>query len=87
MKKKIDKNKNKIIIGAIIISAFILGWFFGMQDAKLSQVGYTPKLIERDLSESQADFSVFWRAWDLIVEKYDGSNVVGSAMAVIDMVL
>ncbi|MDD3679089.1 MAG: S41 family peptidase [Patescibacteria group bacterium] len=68
---KEQKNK-KIKIGIILISVFILGWFFGSQDAKISRVGFTPKLIERDSSESSADFSVFWRAWDLIVEKYDG---------------
>jgi len=71
-KDEINKNKTKIIIGAVIIGSFILGWAFGAQNAKLSLVGFTPKLIERDLSESEADFSIFWRAWDLLVEKYDG---------------
>ncbi len=68
-----DKTRTKkITVGAVIIIAFVLGWIFGAQDAKFSQVGFTPKLVERDLSESEADFSVFWRAWDLIIEKYDG---------------
>lgn len=79
-----DKNKNfqnldKIKIGAVVLAAFFFGWFFGAQDARVSMVGYTPRLVERDLSESRADFSIFWRAWDLLVEKYDG-NVDYKAM-------
>jgi carboxyl-terminal processing protease len=72
-KKENTKIRNqKILIGVVILTSFVVGWFFGAQDAKLSQIGFTPKLIERDLSESKADFSIFWRAWDLLVEKYDG---------------
>lgn len=73
MSNKPNKQQNKkILIGLIILGSFVMGWFLGSYDARISQVGFTPKLIERDLSESDADFSIFWRAWDLIIEKYDG---------------
>jgi carboxyl-terminal processing protease len=70
--QKENLNNKKILIGITILLAFTAGWFFGSYDARISQIGFTPKLVERDLSESRADFSIFWRAWDLIVEKYDG---------------
>jgi len=68
----IKNNKKKIIIGAIIILSFVVGFMMGHQDARFSQIGYTPDIYERDLNRSDADFSIFWRAWDLIVEKFDG---------------
>lgn len=71
-----EENKNrsiKIKIGLFILAAFVVGWIFGALNARVSLVGYTPRLIERNLAESQADFSVFWRAWDLLVEYYDGN--------------
>lgn len=74
IKEKIDsklRNK-KIIIGAFYILVFLLGWTLGHQDAKFSSVGYTPKLTGRDSSAANVDFSVFWRAWDLLEKNYDG---------------
>ncbi|MDD3480832.1 MAG: S41 family peptidase [Patescibacteria group bacterium] len=68
---KPDKRK-KILVGAIIILSFVIGFIMGHQDALLSRIGYTPEVYRERLSNSDADFSIFWRAWDLIVENYDG---------------
>jgi carboxyl-terminal processing protease len=38
----------------------------------MSRIGTTPNAIERNLEKNGADFSIFWRAWDLLVEKFDG---------------
>lgn len=60
------------MIGALILLSFVFGWVIGHQDAQMSRIGSTPDAIERNLSKNNADFSIFWRAWDLLVDKYDG---------------
>lgn len=71
--KPIQKNRGKILVGSFILLAFIMGWVLGQQDARTSKIGSTPKAIERNLQKNGADFSIFWRAWDLLVEKFDGN--------------
>lgn len=66
------QNRNRIVIGALILMSFVVGWVMGHQDAQISRIGSTPDAIERNLSQNGADFSVFWRAWDLLVENFDG---------------
>ncbi len=68
---KKDKSK-RIILGALFVFIFIFGWILGRQDAKFSGYGYTPDLSGRGSSNSSVDFSVFWRAWDLLEKNYDG---------------
>jgi carboxyl-terminal processing protease len=65
-------NRNRLLIGAFIILSFVMGWVLGYQDAQTSKIGSTPIAIERNLQKNGADFSIFWRAWDLLVEKFDG---------------
>lgn len=64
--------RNRVLVGAFIMLAFIMGWVFGMQASQTSRIGSTPAAIERNLQKNGADFSIFWRAWDLLVEKFDG---------------
>jgi carboxyl-terminal processing protease len=74
--KKENKNNEKIrkiIFGGLFVLVFISGWILGHQDAKISKVGYTPSLLGKDTGSSSADFSTFWRAWDLIEKNYDGT--------------
>jgi carboxyl-terminal processing protease len=66
------QKRNRILIGAFILISFIVGWTFGAQNAQMSRIGTTPNAIERNLEKNGADFSIFWRAWDLLVEKFDG---------------
>jgi carboxyl-terminal processing protease len=74
-KQQLNTNENtrkRILIGVFILLSFIIGWVLGNQDAQMSRIGTTPNAIERNLEKNSADFSIFWRAWDLLVEKFDG---------------
>lgn len=76
MTKKEDikyKNNKKIILGVFFILTFVSGWFLGHQDGKFSRVGFTPTFVGKNTNGSTADFSTFWRAWDLIEKNYDGT--------------
>jgi carboxyl-terminal processing protease len=66
------KKRTKIILGALFVLTFIMGWVLGQQDAKFGKIGFTPNLIGQNSEEANVDFSIFWRTWDLISEKYDG---------------
>lgn len=72
-----NNNKQKIvqraIIGALFVLTFTLGWILGSQDAKFGKIGFNPSLSSTGDGAQNVDFSIFWRAWDLIVEKYDGN--------------
>jgi len=68
----IKLKRNKVLVGALILLSFVMGWVWGHQDAQMSKIGSTPDAIERNLQNKNADFSIFWRAWDLLVEKFDG---------------
>lgn len=68
-----NQKRNRILIGAFILLSFVIGWVWGYQDAQMSKIGSTPDAIERNLQKNGADFSIFWRAWDLLVEKFDGN--------------
>lgn len=70
--KKSLQGRNRVLIGAFIILAFVIGFVMGQQDAQTSKIGKTPEAIQRNLQKNGADFSIFWRAWDLLVEKFDG---------------
>lgn len=75
MANKTDSRKNiikKVTLSALFVLVFILGWILGGQEAKFGSIGFTPNLNKTNEQSSNVDFSVFWRAWDLIVEKYDG---------------
>lgn len=69
---KISKKSPKIIIGALFIFVFLLGWILGHQDARFGSFGFNPNLIGKGSVGQNVDFAIFWRAWDLVVEKYDG---------------
>lgn len=66
------KNRNsKILIGAIILFSFTFGWALGHLDTRTSSIGYAPSVINKDTNQP-VDFGIFWRAWDKIIEQYDG---------------
>jgi carboxyl-terminal processing protease len=68
----LKKKSPKIIIGALFILVFLLGWILGHQDSQFGRVGFTPNIIGKDSAGQNVDFSIFWRTWDLLVEKFDG---------------
>lgn len=70
--KTVKQRRNKVLVGAFILLSFVMGWVWGHQDAQMSKIGSTPDAIERNLQKNGADFSIFWRAWDLLVERFDG---------------
>lgn len=71
---KTVKNKSpKIILGALFVLVFLLGWILGHQDARFSRVGFIPDIFNKTGQYENVDFSLFWRAWDILKEKYDGS--------------
>lgn len=73
MKKFFKSDKNRII-GAIIIAAFIFifGYLIGHQNLVFEKT-LKPRVTNRELFKPRTvDFSIFWQAWDKIVEKYDG---------------
>lgn len=70
--KKIKKKSPKIIIGALFVVIFIFGWVLGHQDARRGTVGFTPNIFNKNSQYQNVDFSTFWRAWDILNEKYDG---------------
>jgi len=75
MNKKVTNKQEKlrkIILGSLFILVFVSGWVLGQQNTLRSRVGYTPTLDGKDSSSGSADFSTFWRAWDLIEKNYDG---------------
>jgi carboxyl-terminal processing protease len=49
-----------------------LGWILGHQDFRFGQIGFSPNLIGKGSTGQNVDFAIFWRTWDLLVEKYDG---------------
>jgi carboxyl-terminal processing protease len=51
---------------------FIFGWILGHQDARFGRIGFTPQLIGRGSTTGSADFSIFWRTWDLVEKNFDG---------------
>lgn len=71
-KKRPDKSK-KIVIGVFIFLAFLSGWYFGHADSQISKKGFTPSISNKESSDQNIDFSIFWRTWDKLAEKYDGN--------------
>lgn len=70
--KKIVKKSPKIILGALFILVFVLGWILGHQDSQFGRVGFSPNIVGKGSTGQNVDFSIFWRTWDLVVDKYDG---------------
>lgn len=73
LNKNVKKKSPKIILGALFMLVFLLGWILGHQDARFSRVGFTPDIFNRNNQYQNVDFSLFWKAWDTLKEKYDGS--------------
>lgn len=71
--EKIKENSSKIILVALFIFTFIFGLVLGHQDARFGQIGFTPQLLGRGSSGGSADFSIFWRTWDLLEKNFDGN--------------
>lgn len=70
-KSKINKKSPRIIVGALFVLVFILGWILGHQDANFGKFGFTPNITGKDTNKN-VDFSAFWRTWELLEQKYDG---------------
>lgn len=70
-KTQTPKSK-KIVVGVFIFLSFLTGWYFGHADSQISKKGFVPTITNKDSSEQDVDFSIFWRTWDKISEKYDG---------------
>lgn len=70
--EQIQKKRKRILLGGLFILVFISGWILGQHDFVTSRVGYTPTLSGKNTNSGNADFSTFWRAWDLIEKNYDG---------------
>lgn len=71
--EKIKANSSRIILVALFLMTFIFGWVLGHQDARFGRIGFTPQLIGRGSTSGNADFSIFWRAWDLVEKNFDGN--------------
>lgn len=71
VKNRIRKSP-RILLGVLFLAVFFLGFFLGKQDTNFSNFGFTPKLIGRGSNNSSADFSSFWKAWELLEQNYDG---------------
>jgi carboxyl-terminal processing protease len=69
---KLKKNTPRIILVALFIMVFLFGWILGHQDARFGGFGFNPQLIGRGSQSGNADFSIFWRAWDLVEKNFDG---------------
>lgn len=70
-KKPNTKKTPHIIVGALFVLVFMLGWILGHQDANFGRFGFTPNIIGKD-TQKNVDFSAFWRTWELLEKKYDG---------------
>jgi carboxyl-terminal processing protease len=68
----IKKKSPRIIVGALFILVFLLGWILGHQDSQFGRIGFTPNIVGKDATGQNIDFSIFWRTWDLLVERFDG---------------
>lgn len=87
--KNIKKKSPKIILGALFILVFLLGWILGHQDSQFGRIGFSPNIVGKDAVGQNVDFSIFWRTWDLLVEKFDGkidyqSMVYGAVKGMVD---
>lgn len=67
-----QQKTKKIILSALFVLVFFSGWILGRQDLATTKVGYIPSLSGKNTSSQNADFSTFWKAWDLIEKNYDG---------------
>lgn len=65
--------KPRIIIGALVLLA--LGFFVGRQSVLPSQLVKGVYNVESASSTQNVDFQPFWDAWNLINEKYAGTDV------------
>ncbi|PIZ00541.1 hypothetical protein COY62_02055 [bacterium (Candidatus Howlettbacteria) CG_4_10_14_0_8_um_filter_40_9] len=66
-----EQRTKKVLIGVFIMLAFMSGWYFGHFDQEIKSKGFTPQILNKD-SNSNVDFSIFWKTWDLVNSKYDG---------------
>jgi carboxyl-terminal processing protease len=66
----------KIIIGlgilVLILGAYGFGWSVGRGEISISEYNPIPKIINKESSKKEIDFSLFWSTWDLIGQKYVG---------------
>lgn len=70
---KINDNKVKrILIGVFIFMSFTTGWYFGHFDYQTSNKGFLPQITNKEGASKNVDFSLFWKVWDQILQKYDG---------------
>jgi len=60
-----------ISIIILILGSYSLGFWAGKK-TYLSGAGFTPRIINKEYSPSEIDFSLFWHVWDLVKEKYVG---------------
>lgn len=67
-----DNYVKKILIGVFIFLAFISGWYFGHLDKQIIVKGIVPQIINKEQTGETVDFSIFWKVWDEINQKYDG---------------
>lgn len=65
------KKRQQLILGALFVLTFIMGWILGHQDAQFSKIGFTPRITNQE--NQNVDFSIFWRTWEFIEKKYDGN--------------
>ena len=65
------QQNNKLLVGALILLAFIFGWAFGHLD--IQPTSCTSNNITNKTSKSaNVDFGIFWDVWDKVVTTYDG---------------
>ncbi|EKE16312.1 MAG: hypothetical protein ACD_11C00020G0017 [uncultured bacterium] len=78
----IPSEKNKLMLDryrkfAAIILIFIIGFWVGFEKGKQNQTSSPPQIIPLDQavienkeSNQEVDFSLYWKVWDLLKEKY-----------------
>jgi carboxyl-terminal processing protease len=62
----------RLIIVGLFVLVFSLGWILGHQDARFGGVGVGRSLVGKGSLNQVADFAAFWKAWDLLVNNFDG---------------
>lgn len=68
-----------IIGGLILLTAvFSLGWWLGGQEAKYNQPPVTVTNVDAGAPE-KVDFSVFWRTWNILDEKFVNGTTTANA--------
>jgi carboxyl-terminal processing protease len=64
-----------IIVGIVVLifGAYGFGWSVGKGDISISSQNFIPTIINKNSSNKQVDFRLFWNVWDLVEQRYVGT--------------